>query len=112
MLDPIVTIIISVFIARAGYKIIKESSNVLCDTVAILDVMKISDIVLAVKRVKTCHKIRSRGRPDDVHIDLHVQVNPDMHIDNAHKISYAIEEGIKKAFPEVTDVIVHIEPKE
>ena len=112
VLDPIVTIIISVFIAHAGYEIIKESSNVLCDTAAILDVKKISDIVLAVKGVKACHKIRSRGRPDDVHIDLHVQVNPDMHVDNAHKISYAIEDGIKKALPEVTDVIVHIEPKE
>ena len=111
VLDPIVTIIISAFIAHAGYEIIKESSSVLCDT-AILDVKKISDIVLAVKGVKACHKIRSRGRPDDVHIDLHVQVNPDMHVDNAHKISYAIEEGIKKALPEVTDVIVHIEPKE
>jgi cation diffusion facilitator family transporter len=111
ILDPIVTIIISVFIAYAGYEIIKESSNVLCDTAAILDVKRISDIVLAVKGVKTCHKIRSRGRPDDVHIDLHVQVNPDMHVDNAHKISFAIEEAIKKALPEVTDVIVHIEPK-
>jgi divalent metal cation (Fe/Co/Zn/Cd) transporter len=35
-----------------------------------------------------------------------------MHIDNAHKISYAIEEAIKKAIPEITDVVVHIEPKE
>jgi len=111
ILDPIVTIIISAFIAHAGYEIIKHSSDVLCDTAAILDVKKIIDIVLAVKGVKTCHKIRSRGRNDDVHIDLHVQVNPDMHVDNAHKISYAIEEAIKEALPEVTDVIIHIEPK-
>ena len=111
VLDPIVTIIISLFIVHAGYEIVKESSGVLCDTAAILDVKKISDIVLAIKGVKTCHKIRSRGRPDDVYIDLHAQVHPDMHVDNAHKISYAIEEEIKKALPEVTDVVVHIEPK-
>ncbi|MCK9603031.1 MAG: cation diffusion facilitator family transporter [Candidatus Omnitrophica bacterium] len=112
ILDPIVTILISVFIAYAGYEIVKESSAVLCDTAAILEDKKIADIVLGIKGVKTCHKIRSRGRPDDIYVDLHVQVNPDMHVDNAHKISDAIEEAIKNGIPEVTDVVVHIEPLE
>jgi len=112
IIDPIVTIVISLFIAHAGYDIIKEGSRVLCDTAAILNDQKIADIVLGIKGVKTCHKIRSRGRSDDIHVDLHVQVNPDMHVDDAHKVSYAIEEAIKKGIPEVTDVVIHIEPKE
>ena len=112
ILDPIVTIIICLFIFHAGYVILRQGSAVLCDTAAILDIKKIQDIVLGIKGVKTCHKIRTRGRPDDIHVDLHVQVSPDMHVDNAHKISYAIEEAIKKGIPEVTDVVVHIEPKE
>jgi cation diffusion facilitator family transporter len=112
ILDPITTIIISLFIAGAGYQIVKESSAVLCDTAPIVDVQKISDIVLNIKGVRACHKIRTWGRPDDIHVDLHVQVSPDMHIDNAHKISYAIEEAIKRGIPQVTDVVVHIEPKE
>lgn len=111
IIDAIVTLIISMFIALAGYNIAKESSRVLCDTAAILDIKKIVDIVLGIKGVKTCHKIRTRGRPDDIHIDLHVQVKKDMHIDEAHKISYMIEEAIKKDIPEVTDVVVHMEPK-
>lgn len=112
ILDPIATIVISLFIAHAGYSIAKQSSAILCDTAAILDVKKIVDIALGIKGVKTCHKIRTRGRPDDIHVDLHVQVNADMHIDDAHKISYAIEEAIKKDIPEVTDVVVHMEPRE
>jgi cation diffusion facilitator family transporter len=112
LLDPIVTIIIALFIAFAGFEIVRESSHVLCDTAVILDTKRIEDVVLSIKGVKTCHKIRSRGRADDIHIDLHVQVHPDMHVDNAHKISYAIEEAIKNEIPEITDVIVHIEPKE
>ena len=110
--DPIATIFISLFIAYSGFNIVRHSSAILCDTAAILDDKRIVDIVLGVKGVKTCHKIRTRGRPDDIYIDLHVQVNPDMHVDNAHKISYAIEEAIKKDIPEVTDVVVHVEPKE
>ena len=83
----------------------------LCDSAAIVDIKKIVDIVLRIKGVKTCHKIRTRGRPDDIYIDLDVHVNPNMHIDEAHQICDAIEEAIKKGIPGVRDVIVHIEPQ-
>ncbi len=112
LFDPIATILISLFIAHAAYGIIKYGSAILCDTAPIVDVEKIVNVVLGVKGVKTCHKIRTRGRPDDIQVDLHVQVNADMHIDDAHKISYAIESAIKKGIPEITDVVVHMEPKE
>jgi cation diffusion facilitator family transporter len=112
LLDAVATIIISLFIAWAAFNIAKKSSDVLCDAAPIVDVKKISDIVLGIKGVNACHKIRTRGRPDDIHLDLHVQVNPDMHMDTAHKISYIIEEEIKKNIPEITDVLVHMEPKE
>lgn len=110
ILDPLATLVISLFIAYTGYSIAKESSAVLCDSAAILDVKKIVDIVLKVPGVKTCHKIRTRGRPDDIYVDLHVQVSPDMPIGEAHRISYCIEESIKKDIPAVTDVVVHMEP--
>ncbi|MFH0762909.1 MAG: cation diffusion facilitator family transporter [Candidatus Omnitrophota bacterium] len=111
IIDPIATILISMFIAYAGYNIIKSSSSILCDSAAILDEEKIEGIVLGVGGVRACHKIRSRGRPDDIHIDLHVQVDENMHMAEAHKVSYAIEELIKKNIPGATDVVIHMEPK-
>ncbi len=112
ILDPIVTIMISIFIVYSGIEIVKNASKILCDSVAIMDVRKISDIVLNVKGVKACHKIRTRGRPDDICIDMHVQVDSSMPMKEAHKICYAIEGTIKKKIPEVSDVLIHIEPKE
>ncbi|MDD5561514.1 MAG: cation diffusion facilitator family transporter [Candidatus Omnitrophica bacterium] len=112
LIDPIITILISLFIGFAAFEIAKESSDVLCDTAVFLDDRKIKDIVLKTKGVRACHKIRSRGRIDDIYIDLHVQVNPNMHIDDAHQISYHIEEAIKSAIPGITDVVVHMEPQE
>jgi len=110
--DPIVTLVIAVFIAWVAFDIMKQASSVLCDAVIIVDVKKIEDIVTGIKGVKSCHKIRTRGRPDDINVDLHIQLDPDTHLDKAHKISYAIEEAIKKAIPDVSDVLVHLEPKE
>ncbi|MDP2831017.1 MAG: cation diffusion facilitator family transporter [Candidatus Omnitrophota bacterium] len=111
LIDPIVTILIALFIGYAAFAIVKQSSNVLCDTAVFLDDQKVRDIVLKTKGVLTCHKIRSRGRIDDVYIDLHVQVNPSMHMDDAHQISCRIEEAIKSAIGGITDVVVHMEPQ-
>jgi cation diffusion facilitator family transporter len=109
IVDPIITFVICGFIAMAAFEIVKQSSKVLCDS-AMVDVKKITGVVMGIRSVKSCHKIRTRGRDDDVYMDLHVQIAPDTHIDEAHKISYEIEEAIKKAMPEVSDVLVHMEP--
>lgn len=110
ILDPIVTMLISIFIAYSGYEILKHSSNILCDSVANVDNKRIEDVVLSIDGVKACHKIRTRGREDDIYIDLHVQVKASMHVNKAHDISYKIEEALKKDISGVSDVVVHIEP--
>ncbi|RJO65112.1 MAG: cation transporter [Candidatus Omnitrophota bacterium] len=112
LLDAVATILISFFIAFSAFEIAKNSSEILCDKVAIVDTKKVVDLVLTIPGVMTCHKIRTRGRQDDIYIDLHVQVRPDMHVGEAHEVSYKIEEAIKQGIAGVTDVVVHIEPKE
>lgn len=112
IVDPVVTLLISLFIAQAAFEIIRESSRVLCDSAVIMDEQKISDIVNAIPGVEACHKIRTRGRQDDIHIDLHAQVKADMRMDQAHRISYQIEEALKRGIDGVTDVIVHMEPRD
>lgn len=111
LLDPVASLIISVFIGYAALNILRESSRVLSDGVAI-QIDEIEKVVLSIKGVKECHRIRSRGRPDDIHIDLHVLVDPEMHVHRAHHLSYAIENKIKRDFRGVTDVVVHMEPME
>ena len=109
ILDPIASLMIAGFIGYAAVDILKESSRVLSDGVAI-PIQEIKKVVLSIKGVEECHQIRSRGRGDDIHIDLHVLVDPEMHMHRAHHLSYAIENKIKRDFRGVTDVVVHMEP--
>lgn len=111
ILDAVVTLIIALFIAYAAYGIIKDSSRVLCDNIVITDVKRIEDIVLKINGVKSCHKIRTRGRPDDINLDLHVQMTPDIHLSDAHKISYEIERELRENIPEISDIVIHMEPQ-
>ncbi|MFH0839236.1 MAG: cation transporter dimerization domain-containing protein [Candidatus Omnitrophota bacterium] len=75
-----------------------------------MDKRRIEGIVKSVDGVKKCHKIRTRGRSDDIHVDLHALVDPAMHVDQAHSICYKIENDIKKNIEGISDVLVHIEP--
>jgi len=111
ILDPIASLVIAGFIGYAAVNILRESSRVLSDGVAI-PTQEIESIVLSIRGVQECHQIRSRGRGDDIHIDLHVLVDPEMDVHRAHHLSYAIENKIKRDFRGVTDVVVHIEPTE
>ncbi|MCX7927196.1 MAG: cation diffusion facilitator family transporter [Candidatus Omnitrophica bacterium] len=110
IVDAIITILIAIFIGYSAFGILKESTDILCDR-AVMDKNIITKIVLSIPGVETCHKIRTRGRPDDIHIDLHVQVKSDMHMDKAHRISNSIEAELKKHLPGVSDVVVHMEPE-
>jgi len=108
-MDTIVSVCIALFIARSGFEILKQSSDVLCDR-TVIPVAGIRRVVLAVKGVKDCHGIRTRGRQDDIHIDLHIRVDADMTIGKAHDLNHEIQAAIQKKIEGVTDIAIHIEP--
>jgi len=109
ILDAIVSMVIALFIAHSAIEILRKSSDVLCDReVGVSD--KIRHIALSIEGVKSCHKIRTRGRQDDIYADLHVQVDPAMSVGKAHELSHVIVVAVKDKIDDVTDITVHIEP--
>lgn len=109
ILDIVVASFIAILIAKTGFVILKISSDVLCDG-SVLGRTKIAEIVKEIPGVKSIHKIRTRGRKDDIHVDLHVAVDAERHVDYAHELSHRIEALLKDKIPGIVDVIVHIEP--
>lgn len=107
--DAIVAVIIALLIAKMGYEIIREASSVLVDTVCI-DTGSIEKALMDVEGVKGCHDIRTRGTINSIFLDLHVCVRPDITLEEAHEIADRVEEVIKASFPDVVDVVVHVEP--
>jgi cation diffusion facilitator family transporter len=108
--DIIVGVVITFFIAKIGYEILKEASDILVDTVCI-DNNAIKYSVNRVKGVKDCHQIRTRGTMNSVYLDLHIVVDRNLSTEQAHIIADDVEKEIKKEFPSVVDIVVHIEPE-
>lgn len=110
--DTVAAVAITLIIFRVGFNIIVEHMGVLVDE-AVLDPEEVCAIVMQVPGVLGCHKIRSRGLHDNVFLDLHVQVHPDLTIREGHQISYQVESALEAAFRDtVKDVLVHIEEQE
>lgn len=109
VIDVIAAIIITFFIAKMGFTILKSAAAVLTDA-ACIKPNDIKDVVNMIKGVKDCHEIRTRGKEGAVNIDLHVLVDPEVKTQEAHELAHFVEEAIKKEFPSVIDIVIHIEP--
>ncbi len=107
--DPIVALLVTGAIVYTAWGVFKQASATLSDA-ARIPVDEICDVALAVPGVLGCHHIRTRGSEAEVMVDLHVQVAPDATVAQGHEIVESVERAIAEHFPQVADVIAHLEP--
>jgi cation diffusion facilitator family transporter len=109
ILDPIAGLIVSVFIAYACWQIAREASGVLADEI-VLPQEDIRSVVEAVPGVVGTEKIRTRGPADSVFVDLHLWIDGRTPLGEAHALSHVVKDKLMARFPEIVDVVIHIEP--
>jgi cation diffusion facilitator family transporter len=99
----------ALMILVAGWRVGSEALASLMDE-ARLPEDAVSAVARTVEGVAGCHQVRSRGLPDSVHVDLHVQVHPWMPTIEAHHVAESVEHALMRAYPQIVEVTVHIEP--
>ncbi len=110
-LDWALSLVIAVLIALSAWEIVRDSAQVLCDA-AVLDPQAVVPLVEDIPGVEDCHMVRSRGRSDAVYVDLHLSVDPQMTVGEAHLLAHIAECRLKGRLPGVVDVLVHVEPRD
>lgn len=109
LLDPLAAVVIAGFIGWACWKIFLDATRILADEI-VLDARDIQAVVAEVPEVLGCHQIRSRGAADHVFLDLHIWMDADMRLDQAHRLSHVVKDRIMARYPQVKDAVIHIEP--
>jgi cation diffusion facilitator family transporter len=109
VLDPIAALVVAAFIGRAGYEIARDASRILSDSIVIAE-EDLRAAVMSVARVVGCHQIRTRGAADHVFVDLHIWLDPATRLDVAHGVSHVVKDRLMQRYPQIADVIIHIEP--
>jgi cation diffusion facilitator family transporter len=109
ILDAIAGLVVSGFIGYACWQIAREASGVLADQIVLTD-EDIRPVVEAVPGVIGCEKIRTRGAQDNVFVDLHLWIDGRTPLGEAHALSHVVKDRLMARFPDVVDVVIHIEP--
>jgi cation diffusion facilitator family transporter len=109
ILDGLAGLIVSVFILYACWEIAREATVVLADQI-VLPEEDIRAIVQSVPGVIGCEKIRTRGPADNVFLDLHLWIDRRTPLGDAHALSHVVKDKLTDRFPELVDVVIHIEP--
>lgn len=109
LLDPLAALVIAGFIGHACWEIFRDTTRILSDQIVIA-ADDIGDVVREVPEVLGCHQIRSRGSADHVFLDLHIWVDPEMRLADAHRISHVVKDRLMARFPQIKDAVIHIEP--
>lgn len=106
--DIVVALLITAAIVRAAYQIVRHSTDALVDA-AFIPSDQVRRVAESVPGVQSVHKIRTRGRPGASYADLHVQVRPDLRLDQAHVIGHMVSDRLREELG-LHDVVVHVEP--
>lgn len=111
IIDPIISFLITILIIKTGVDILKSNFDILIDS-NVIPTANIYNIVNKVEGVENVHNIRTRGTTSSVYVDMHVVVNSDLSVRDAHHISKCCEENIKNAYSQVKEVLIRLESEE
>jgi cation diffusion facilitator family transporter len=73
---------------------------------------RVREIALSSPSVAGLHTCRIRKMGLDYFVDLHVLVDGDLSVREGHNIAHAVKDEIRRQFPKISDVLIHIEPSE
>lgn len=107
--DPIVALVVTVAILATAYDVFKHALATLSDHARIPE-DELKRFVMSIPGVDEAHRIRTRGTEGEVYVDLHVCVDEGMTVGAAHDLSERVEDAIRLNYPQVIEVLVHIEP--
>lgn len=112
ILDPIIAMLIGLYIVYSAVGIFKDANLVLMDGVRDTSIYR--EIIEAVEKVSGAynpHRIRSRHVGNMYTIVLDIEVDGNLLLKEAHHIAQAVEDSIKHSIDNVYDIVVHVEPK-
>ena len=109
LLDPLAAVLVAGFIGHACWEIAQQASRILGDEMVIAEA-DVRAVIAAVPGVLGCEKIRTRGSADYAFLDLHLWLDGNTPLVEAHATSHVVKDQLMSRFPELADVVIHIEP--
>jgi cation diffusion facilitator family transporter len=102
---------VGIIVIVSAVRVMLQTSMHLVDTMPDDEAMaKIRDVALSVTDVEGVEKCFARKTGLQYHVDLHLEVDPEITVRASHEIAGRVRDKIREEIPWVADVLVHVEP--
>ena len=109
--DSVGALIVAFFVMHSAFEIAWPGLRQLVDYGANADVLKnLRNIALSHPKVISLHGLRSRYVGSDLHVDVHIVVDDQMTLKDAHDVAEEVEQLLIDSDENVVDALVHIDP--
>jgi len=102
---------VGIIVIGTAARIVYQTSLHLMDTMPDDEAMaRIRAAALGVANVKGVEKCFARKSGLKYHVDLHLEVDPEISVRAGHSIAEDVRNSVRQQLPWVADVLVHVEP--
>jgi cation diffusion facilitator family transporter len=102
---------VGLIVIFTGVRVTRDTTLQLMDTMPDRESMThVRNAALTVPGVRGVEKCYARKTGLQYHVDLHLEVDPEITVRQSHEIATEVRIVIKETLPWVADVLVHVEP--
>ncbi|MBP5569929.1 MAG: cation transporter [Prevotella sp.] len=112
VLDPLASIVVGSMLVKVAWDLLKGCFGELTDqSLSADEEREIMDIITSFQDVSEPHNLRTRKIGNRSAIEVHIRMDGNITLHNAHEQASAIERKLKGRFGQETLVTLHMEPK-
>ena len=111
ILDPLAAILVSFYICKSGYEVVRPSIDELLEKALPTETEKeIRQLLNSVEGIEGVHLLKTRKIGTRLAIEVHALMDGKISLNEAHKIATLAERKLKKRFGAKTHIGIHMEP--
>ncbi len=112
LLDPIASVIVSIFIFKVAYEILSPSINELLESrLDESDMEEIQAILINMEAIVSFHCLRTRKIGYYKAVEMHLEFESDISLMEAHDVASLLEDKLYAALGENCIITLHLEPR-
>ena len=109
--DEIGGSLVGLIVIFLGVRVVRDNTMQLIDTMPDAESMdRIREVALSVPGARGIEKCFARKTGLKWHVDLHLEVDPEMSVYESHELATQVRIRVKETLDWVADVLVHVEP--
>lgn len=111
IMDPIASILISIFIIRAGIMIFKDAIDKMTDKACDDEtIAKIEKIINETEGVLSIDLLKTRLFGNKIYVDVEIGADGNMLLKDSHEIAHIVHDKIEEQVKDIKHCMVHVNP--